>query len=120
MRTLGATLTRIDPERGEVDADFVAAPEFVNSMGYVQGGFLAAMLDATLGSALACTLPAGTIAPTLELKVNYLRPATAGRLRGSGRIVHRGGSVAFLAGELCNEEGDLLATATCTVRIVKR
>jgi uncharacterized protein (TIGR00369 family) len=53
----------------------------------VQGGFLAAMLDDTMGPALVATLPAGHFAPTLELKVSYLRPARVGPLFGEGRIV---------------------------------
>ncbi|MGH3158377.1 MAG: PaaI family thioesterase [Streptosporangiaceae bacterium] len=56
------------------------------------------MLDDTLGPALAATLPEGQFAPTLELKVSFLRPAAPGRFTGTGRVVHRGGSIAFLAG----------------------
>ncbi len=61
----------------------------------------------------------GAFAPTLELKVSFLRPAAPGRLVCTGRVVHRGGSIAFLAGELRNESGDLLATATATARIIR-
>jgi uncharacterized protein (TIGR00369 family) len=120
IQLLGYALTRIDPEHGAVEASFDAKPEFVNSMGAIQGGFLAAMLDATLGSALGCTLPAGTIAPTLELKINYIRAATVGRLCGSGRVVHRGNGVAFLEGELRDSADELIATATSTVRLIAR
>jgi uncharacterized protein (TIGR00369 family) len=88
-------------------------------MGSVQGGFLAAMLDDTLGPALVATLPDGAFAPTLELKVSFLRPASPGRIIGTGRLVHRGGSIAFLAGELRDEAGNMLATATATARIIR-
>lgn len=98
---------------------FDAKPEFSNPMGHVQGGFLAAMLDDTLGPALVATLPANHFAPTIELKVNFIRPAKPGRLIGTGRVVARGGTIAFLAGELMNEHGELVATATATARIVK-
>jgi len=54
---------------------FDARAGFANPMGNVQGGFLAAMLDDTLGPALAATLGDGEFAPTLELKVSFLRPA---------------------------------------------
>jgi uncharacterized protein (TIGR00369 family) len=82
-----------------------------------EGGFLAAMLDDTLGPALVATLPDGQFAPTLELKVSFLRPAAPGRI--TGRVLHRGGSIAFLAGELRNEAGELLATATATARVIR-
>jgi acyl-coenzyme A thioesterase PaaI-like protein len=33
--------------------------------------------------------------------------------------VHRGGTIAFLAGELRNEAGEVLATATATARVIR-
>jgi uncharacterized protein (TIGR00369 family) len=75
------------------------------------------MLDDTLGPALVATLDEGQFAPTLELKVNFIRPARPGILIGEGRIVSRGRSIAFLAGELTTQAGELVATATATARI---
>ena len=77
------------------------------------------MLDDTLGPALVATLADGEFAPTLELKVSFLRHAAPGRITGTGRVVHRGGTIAFLAGELKDPAGELLATATATARIVR-
>ena len=116
--TLGWELVAADPDAGTIEVAFTAGPEMANPMGNVQGGFLAAMLDDTLGPALVATLDAGQFAVTLELKVNYLRPASAGRLVGRGRVVHRGGSVAFLEGSLSDAAGATLATATATARII--
>ncbi len=107
--TLGWELSWVAPERGEIEVFFDARAAFTNPMGNVQGGFLAAMLDDTLGPALAATLGDGEFAPTLELKVSFLRPAAPGRITGTGRVVHRGGSIAFLAGELRDQTGDVLA-----------
>lgn len=117
--TLGWMLSRVAPERGEIEICFEAGEGFTNPVGKVQGGFLAAMLDDTLGPALVATLPDGEFAVTLELKVNFLRPASPGRITGTGRVVHRGGSIAFLAGELRDDSGEVLATATATSRIVR-
>jgi uncharacterized protein (TIGR00369 family) len=115
---LGFQLLAIDPEQGSIRVRFQAKPEFANPMGHVQGGFLAAMLDDTLGPALVATLPSGQFAPTLELKVNFVRPAQIGPLLASGRVVARTRAIAFLAGELHDEAGNLLATASATARIV--
>ncbi len=117
--TLGWELSWVAPERGEIEVRFEARDGFTNPMGNVQGGFLAAMLDDTLGPALVATLADGEFAPTLELKVSFLRPAAPGRIIGTGRVVHRGGSIAFLAGELRSEAGDVLATATATARVIR-
>jgi uncharacterized protein (TIGR00369 family) len=117
--TLGWTLSWVAPERGEIEVCFEAGEGFTNPVGKVQGGFLTAMLDDTLGPALVATLPDGEFAVTLELKVSFLRPASPGRITGTGRVVHRGGSIAFLAGELRDDAGEVLATATATSRIVR-
>jgi uncharacterized protein (TIGR00369 family) len=116
--TLGFKLLEIDPDRGTIRVQFEGKREFLNPMGVVQGGFVAAMLDDTLGPALICTLPPGHFAPTIELKVNFIKPAPLGVLIGEGRLVARGGTIAFLAGELRTAGGDLIATATATARIV--
>jgi uncharacterized protein (TIGR00369 family) len=115
---LGFKLLEVQPERGQIRVQFEARPQFTNPLGDIQGGFLAAMLDDTLGPALVATLPQHQFAPTLELKVNFIRPARPGVLIGQGRIVSRGRSIAFLAGELTTETGELVATATATARVV--
>lgn len=117
--TLGWRLVSVQPERGEIQVAFDASPSFVNPIGNIQGGFLAAMLDDTLGPSLVATLEPDEFAPTIELKVNFLRPAKPGTLVGSGRVVHRSGRIAFLAGELANEAGEVVATATATARVVR-
>ena len=117
--TLGWELLAVDPDAGTIEVAFAASDAFANPMGNVQGGFLAAMLDDTMGPALVATLPPGEFAPTLELKVNFLRPVQPGRLVGWGRVVHRGGTVAFLEGSLSDAAGDVVATATATARVVR-
>ena len=118
-RTLGWEIEDIDAEAGAVRVGFDARPEFCNPVGAIQGGFLAAMLDDTMGPALVATLEPDQFAPTLELKVSFLRPARPGRLVGTARVVHRGGTIAFLAGELSDPDGQIVATASATARIVR-
>jgi uncharacterized protein (TIGR00369 family) len=116
---LGWELSWVAPERGEIEVFFEAGQQFTNPLGHVQGGFLAAMLDDTLGPALVATLAPNEFAPTLELKVSFLRPAAPGRLVGRGRVVHRGGTIGFLAGDLFDGTGAHVASATATVRVVR-
>ena len=116
---LGWELESVDPDSGTIDVSFTARAEFLNPAGQVQGGFLAAMLDETLGPALVATLSDGEWAPTISLNVQFLRPAKPGRLRGRGRVVRRGRDIAFLAGELVDGE-DVVATATASAVIRRR
>src|SRR3954452_8131792 len=65
-KTLGIEFAAIDSERGTVEVKFEARPEFLNPAGNVQGGFLAAMLDDTMGPALAATFGCRRIRADLE------------------------------------------------------
>ncbi|MEU2155188.1 PaaI family thioesterase [Streptomyces sp. NPDC019396] len=114
---LGWELVDVNPELGTIEVAFQAGDQFTNPVGVIQGGFLAAMLDDTLGPALVATLPEDQFAPTVDLHVQFLRPARPGRLVGRGRIVQRGRDVCFLAGELIGADGKPVAVATATARI---
>jgi uncharacterized protein (TIGR00369 family) len=84
----------------------------LNPRGDVQGGFVAAMLDDTMGPALV-SMSGGTLMPrSIDLNVSFIRPVKPGRVIGRGRVVKAGRSVAFLEGELFDEQGMLLARAT--------
>ncbi len=117
-RLLGRRVIDVNPDAGTITVEFDAREDFLNSAGTVQGGFLAAMLDSTLGPAVRATLAPGQFAPTLELKVSFIRPAKVGLLVGRGRVVHRGRSVAFLEGELRDADAELVASATATAAII--
>ncbi len=115
-KTLGIEFGLIDPDRGTIEVHFDAKPEFLNPVGNVQGGFLAAMLDDTMGPALVATLDANEFAPTVNLNVQFHRPAKAGALKGIGRVVLRGKEVCQLSGELLQDH-KIIATATATAVI---
>ena len=113
---LGWEALSIEP--GRVRVRFDAREEFCNGMGNVQGGFLAAMLDDAMGPALFTLLDEGQFAPTLEMKVSFLRPAQPGLIVGEGRVVQRTRGVAFLEGTLLSDDGAIISTATATARIM--
>jgi uncharacterized protein (TIGR00369 family) len=115
---LGFRLRQVDPQAMTIEVEFTATAAFLNPAGHVQGGILAAMLDDTMGPALVASLDADEWAPTTDLHVQFLLPARPGRLTGRGRVVRRGRGTAFLAGELSDDSGHVVATgiATATVR----
>lgn len=116
--TLGAEILEVDATAGKVTVQFEATQAFTNPVGDIQGGFLAAMLDDTMGPALVCTLAADEFAPTLELKTNFIRPGKVGPMIGFGSVVSKGGAVCFIEGELL-QEGQLIAKASATALIRK-
>ncbi len=117
--TLGVRERHAAVGSGRSRTVFDAPPTLANMMGFVQGGFLAGMLDSTMGLAVRSLLPAGATAPTLEMKVTYLKPATIGTLTGYGRVIKLGGTIGFLDAELQDADGDTVALATSTVRVVR-
>jgi uncharacterized protein (TIGR00369 family) len=116
---LARRVLRAEPGSGRSELSFEAPETFTNGMGNVQGGLMAAMLDSVMGAAMATVLAEGERPPTIEMKINFVRPAQVGPISGSARVVHRGRSVAFMEGELRNPAGDLLATGTSTNRIIQ-
>ncbi len=97
-----------------MEAEFEGRPEFGNNTGVIQGGFLTAMLDevTTIAGVVASGLTSAF--PSLEMKTSYLRPCRQGKVRGVGRVVRLGRSVAFLEGDLYDAEGKHVAHATVT------
>ncbi|MDF3837664.1 PaaI family thioesterase [Cupriavidus basilensis] len=119
--TLGMEIREVDETSGTICVTFDGKADFLNPAGQIQGGFLMAMLDDTLGPALTATLEEGEFAPTLEMKVQFLAPALTGQLTGRGRVISRGGTIAFLEGELYQAERLIAkATATAVVRRLHR
>jgi uncharacterized protein (TIGR00369 family) len=116
--TLGWRLIDADPEEGRIRIGFDGRAEFVNPAGFVQGGFLAAMLDDTMGPAVLVQSGGALFTPTINLNVDFIAPARPGPLTGEGRVVHRGKSIAFLEGSLFDAEGALVARATASARLV--
>lgn len=106
-------------EPGHVRMEYNPTAQLVNPLGSVQGGFITAMLDDAMGPAGVAALGPGHIAPTLELKVSFHRPLHPGRVVADGRVVHKGRSIIFLEGSLENGEGELVASATATARVVR-
>ena len=113
-QTLGYDVRRIDQAAMEVEIAFVGKPEFCNPMGQIQGGFLTAMLDECMSVAGVVASGVSASISSLEIKTSYLRPAVPGPLRGVGRVVKWGRTIAFLEGELYDGEGRMVARANST------
>jgi uncharacterized protein (TIGR00369 family) len=90
-----------------------------NPIGMVHGGLVCTLLDSALGCATHTTLPAGTGYTSIEIKVNYLRPVTTdnGPLTCTGRVIKPGRRVTFAEGEVLDNQGKVVATASGSLLI---
>ena len=114
-RTLGFRLIAVNQAEMRVEAMFDARAEVLgNPVGHVQGGYVTAMLDEVMSVACMVASKMTCVAPTLEMKTSFLRPAMPGPLRGVGRVLKWGRTIAFTEGEIFDDQGRLLAKATGT------
>jgi uncharacterized protein (TIGR00369 family) len=114
-QTLGFRMVAVSQAEKSVEVEFDAKAELLlNPMRQIQGGYLCAMLDEAMS--VACMVASGMthVAPTLEMKTSFFRPGQPGKIKGIGKVVKWGRSVAFTEGELYDPEGRLLAKATGT------
>jgi uncharacterized protein (TIGR00369 family) len=116
-RLLRWKLLTLDPANGAIKVEFTAVPDFINAIGTIQGGIITAMLDDAMGPVATAFLGGHHMAPTVELKTNFMRPATVGPLFVEAKVVHRGRDILFLEGVMKDKEATLVATATSTARI---
>ena len=93
--------------------------ELRNSMGLLQGGILGVLADVAGGVSLYSVLsdPLKVVIPTVEFKLNFLRPARGGDLVARGRVVHSGRQIAVCQVEIFSDDGVLLATGVFTYMI---
>src|SRR4029453_15044005 len=117
-RFFGWRCVELDVAHGTIAVEYTPKPDCLNPAGGIAGGFIAHMLDATIGPAVAITLAPGQFPPTVEFKVCFLRPVRLGTVLGRARLVHRGEAMVFAQGELPDHPPRRLATDTATLRIV--
>ena len=92
--------------------------DLTNSRGDVHGGTLMSVLDFTL-SAAARSADAAVGMATIDMNTTFLSPGT-GDLVIEARCLRRGASIAFCEGDVRDKNGELVARATATFKIIRR
>lgn len=87
---------------------FPVSARYQNPLGHMQGGFIVAALDNTLGP-FSYLIAAPSV--TISLNTQYLRPVTAGDawIECEARLVERTRNVLHLQGEARNPAGKVVA-----------
>lgn len=112
--TLGMRLADLNQEQQWVKMEFDVSASFANPTGAVQGGFIAAMLDEAMSTAVIIASNVTMTAPTLEMKTSYLRRLMPGKASVEARILKLGKSAAFMEADCFDADGELVARATAT------
>jgi uncharacterized protein (TIGR00369 family) len=72
------------------------------------------MLDEAMSTAAIITSNVTMNAPTLEMKVSFLRPLFVGKATAEARILKWGKSTCFIEADLFDPDGKLVARASAT------
>lgn len=99
----------VDAATGTVTIRLPYRPEFRRfpEEGGYHGGVIAALVD--LAGHAAIFVRHQRIAPTIDLRVDYLRPAPGGELFAHARVLRAGRSVARADVEIVDGDGNLIA-----------
>jgi uncharacterized protein (TIGR00369 family) len=111
---MGLIVLSADPAAQEVVMRAPMRPEFERGKGTGQwhGGPIAAVIDTVGDFALVMLL--GRPLPTINFRVDYLRPAIATDLMVTARVRRAGKSVGVVDVDVANEAGQLLAIGRAT------
>ncbi len=96
---------------GTCTVSFTTEPPLANPQGTLHGGVLATAMDISMGHLLGRVAGPGA---TLELKVQYLAPVSAGLVRCEASFLRQGRSISFMQSRATREDGTLVANATAT------
>jgi uncharacterized protein (TIGR00369 family) len=118
VQTLHGQATGFDQDLRALTMGFETNERFCHSGDIVQGGYISGMLDAAMAYAAIGMPGLCEGVATLEMKVSFMQVGRNGRFTGSGRVVHSGRKIAYLDGELHQEE-KLVAAATSTVKLLR-
>lgn len=112
-RWLNGTIVAV--ERGSITMRWIVREEAINAAGILHGGVQAAMLDESMGMAVA-TLDHPEFHITIDLNVAFLGRARLGdTVTGTGRVVREGKRVVYCEGELLDANGKLMARASSSL-----
>jgi len=116
MRNIGAELAHLAP--GDVELRLDAGDHVRQFTGAVHGGVVTALADHAAGAAVTTMLPAGQIAVTTELKINFLSQAKAPTLLAHAQVEKTGRSVCVATVDVfagSTREADKCALAIVTL-----
>ncbi|WP_066152039.1 PaaI family thioesterase [Halalkalibacter krulwichiae] len=111
-------MEEVEMSEGYAEIKMIIKPEHTQRRGTVHGGVLATLIDAAVGSAVRTTQTEDQSSATIELKINYIRPAKGDYLLAKGKLSHRGKKVQVGTAEIFNSEGKMVAMGSATFMVI--
>lgn len=109
---LGMRLARL--HRDGIAIECTINDNLLNSAGALHGGVSAALADAAVGVAIHRHLGAHRPITTVEMKINYFRPVTEGRVLARSRLLRVGSTLCVGRVDISDTQKRVIGTAIVT------
>jgi len=121
VANIGAKIVELGHGRLVLEGNLAAESHgFSTSRGtVVHGGAIATLADEALASAAFTAAEEGETTVTVDLKVDFLRPARPGRLIARATVRHRTRRLAFCETTVEQADGQVVAEARAVIAYVK-
>ena len=121
---LGLKLERFDEARALVVTRLEMRPEFLGNAQrkMPHGGLVSFVIDATAGVAAALSLSDKNLIErisTIDMRVDYLKPAKGARLYTTSEVMRAGGRVIVVRSEVHDDAGTLVALGANVFNVSK-
>jgi uncharacterized protein (TIGR00369 family) len=100
-----------DSDKEVCRIEFEAAEMLMNPQGTLHGGVIATVMDISMGHLVKRVAGPGA---TIEMKIQFMRPVSAGRAACEGRFLRRGRNLSFMESRIFGPDGKLAGLATAT------
>jgi uncharacterized protein (TIGR00369 family) len=113
----GMRIIVVEPGRAELA--LARRDDLVQFYGHFHGGVITALADHAAGIAVTSGLPRGRIGVTVEIKVNFLSPASGSEIIARAKTLKMSGSIGVATVEVFSKDGaseTLCAFCTATMR----
>lgn len=120
QRLIGYTLDVGQPDR-RARCQLLVDERHTNRHGVLHGGIAGLLLDNACGATASLTLDERGRRPflTISLNIDFVGAGRTGGVTATGRVVGGGRSLLFVAAELVQDDGTLIATASGVFKRVK-
>lgn len=115
--TLGFEIVALDMSAWTTRVRFDGKPEFRNPAGYIQGGFLSAMLDDTIGFLAGMKTAPKALPATVDLHTTFLRPVREGIIEVAAQLSNFGRAMIFSQATLFDSRGKPAARSSATLTV---
>jgi uncharacterized protein (TIGR00369 family) len=120
-RLIGYEVVAFDRDTREAEVRLEIDDRHLSASGKAHGGSISALLDFACGVAVCTTLGPKDLTSTVELKVNYFRPARKGdKLAAKAKVAFRGKRLCALSAYLYRiGDAEPVAMATATYNVAE-